>query len=200
MFCRGLFRAALDVIPNPLRLATAHNDRFENVFDATVVELRKQDGTMVCALTGTSIQVETPLAEVSQGSEVCVGIRADDILLTSSQPAIVGDCNVIRGKITRVERSVAIVEARVSCGAAFRVHLASRSVATDTAGWLDASGDIWMMIRTGACHLVRSSVSDALQRLFVFVGQGNTIRSPMSQAICRHGRRSENPTPRQRRS
>jgi protein-tyrosine-phosphatase len=109
---------------------------------------------------------------------VCIGIRADDILLMSSQPAIVGDCNVIRGKITRVERSGAILEARVSCGAAFRVHLASRSIASD---WLESSADIWMMIRTRACHLV---ASEASQRLYVFVCHGNTVRSPMAQAIC----------------
>ena len=171
----------LDVIPNPLRSATAQKQRFENVFDATVVELREQDGTMVCELTGTSIHVEAPLAQVAVGSEVCVGIRADEILLASSQPAILGDCNVIRGKITRVERNGAIVEARVSCGAEFRVHLASRSIEPHG---LDTSADIWMMIRIRACHLVRSSLFETLQRLFVFVCHGNTIRSPMAQAIC----------------
>jgi molybdate transport system ATP-binding protein len=171
----------LDVIPNPLRSAAAQKQRFENVFDATVVERREQDGTMVCELTGTSIHVEAPLAPVAVGSEVCVGIRADDILVSSSQPAVLGDCNVIRGKITRVERNGAIVEARVSCGAEFRVHFASRSIEPHG---LDTSADIWMMIGTRACHLVRSSLFEALQRLFVFVCHGNTIRSPMAEAIC----------------
>ncbi|HMG19980.1 MAG TPA: ATP-binding cassette domain-containing protein [Kofleriaceae bacterium] len=171
----------LDVMPNPLRSATAQDESFENVFDATVVELRERDGTMVCELTGTSLHVEAPLAPVAVGSEVCVGIRADEILVASSQPALLGDCNVIRGKLTRVERSGAKVEARVSCGAEFRVHLASRSVEPRR---LDASADIWMMIRTRACHVVRSSLSEALQRLVVFVCHGNTIRSPMVQAIC----------------
>jgi protein-tyrosine-phosphatase len=141
---------------------------------------------MVCELVGTSIRVEAPLAEagpaqVAVGSEVCVGIRADEILVASSQPAILGDCNVIRGKITRVDRNGAMVEARVSCGAEFRVRLASRSIEPDG---LETSADIWMMIRTRACHVVRSSLFEALQRLFVFVCQGNTIRSPIAQAIC----------------
>lgn len=176
----------LDVISNPLRLVTAHKQRFENVFDATVVELREKDGTMVCELTGTSIRVEAPLAEappgqVAVGSEVCVGIRADEILVASSQPAILGDCNVIRGKITRVERNGAMVEARVSCGAEFRVHLGPRSIEPHR---LDTSADIWMIIKTRACHVIRSSLFEALQRLFVFVCQGNTIRSPIAQAIC----------------
>jgi molybdate transport system ATP-binding protein len=171
----------LDVMPNPLRSAAWQNDRFENVFDATVVELREQDGIMVCELTGTSLHVEAPLAQVAVGSEVCVGIRADEILVASSPPAIVGDCNVIHGKITRVERNGATVEARVSCGAEFRVRLPSRFLETHE---LDTSADIWMMIGTRACRLVRSSLFEALQRLFVFVCHGNTIRSPMAQAIC----------------
>ena len=171
----------LDVMSHPLRAAAARDGRFENVFDATVVELREQDGTMVCELTGTSIRVEAPLAQVAVGSEMCVGIRADEILLASSPPAMLGDCNVIRGKITRVERSGTMAEARVSCGAEFRVHLAPRSIASHG---IDTSADIWLMIRTRACHLVRSSLFEALQRLFVFVCQGNTIRSPIAQAIC----------------
>jgi len=171
----------LDVIPNPLRSANAARERLENVFDATVVELREQDGTMVCELVGTPIRVEAPLAQVAVGSEVCVGIRADEILLASSQPTILGDCNVIRGKITQVEWNGAMVEARVSCGAEFRVHLASRSMEPHR---LDTSADVWMMITTRACHLVRSSLFEAMQRLLVFVCHGNTIRSPMAQAIC----------------
>jgi molybdate transport system ATP-binding protein len=170
----------LHVIPNPLRSATA-SKRFENIFDATVVEHREQDGTMLCELTGTSIQVEAPLAQLAIGSEVCIGIRANEIVMASSQPAILGNCNVIRGKITRVERNGAMVEARVSCGAEFRVHLAPRSIEPHG---LDTSGDIWMMIGTRACHLVRPTLFEALQRLFVFVCHGNTIRSPIAQAIC----------------
>ena len=171
----------LDVIPNPLRLATAPKPRFENVFDATVVELRDQDGTMVCELAGTSVRVEAPLAQVAVGSEVRLGIRADEILVAASRPATLGDCNVIHGEIARVERRGAMVEVRVSCGAEFRVHLASRSVAPHE---LATSADIWMMIRPRACHLVESNLFEALQRLFVFVCQGNTARSAMAQAIC----------------
>jgi molybdate transport system ATP-binding protein len=176
----------LDVISNPLRAVAASNERFENVFDATVVERCEQDGTMVCELTGTSIRVEAPLAEPPVGAEVRLGIRADDILVASSQPAMLGDCNVIRGRITRVERSGTTVEARVSCGAEFRVHLASRSV--ERRG-LNASADIWsadiwMMIRPRACQLLRPNMFEAVQRLFVFVCLGNTIRSPIAQAIC----------------
>ncbi|HKP10913.1 MAG TPA: hypothetical protein VJZ91_02345, partial [Blastocatellia bacterium] len=104
-----------------------------------------------------------------------------EILVASSQPAMLSECNVIRGKIRRFERQDAIVEARIDCGAEFRAHLAARSV--ESCG-LQVSTEIWMMIRAQACHLVRPMLYDTLQRLFVFVCHGNTIRSPMAQAIC----------------
>ncbi len=171
----------LDVVPAPRRAVMAQTAGFENLFDAIVIELREQEGTMICQLTGTSIRVETPLAQASIGSEVCVGIRAGEILVASSQPAMLSECNVIRGKIRQFDHQGATVEARIDCGAEFRVHLAARSV--ESCG-LNVASEIWMMIRAHACHLVRPILYDTLQRLFVFVCHGNTIRSPMAQAIC----------------
>ena len=171
----------LDVVADTRRAVLAQPAGFENLFDATVVELREQEGIMVCQLTGTSILVETPLAQTSIGSEVCIGVRAGEILVASSHPAILSECNVIRGRIKQFERIGATVEARVSCGAEFRVHLDPRSVESRE---LKVSTEVWMMIRAQVCHLVRPFFSDTLQRLFIFVCNGNTIRSPLAQAIC----------------
>ena len=135
---------------------------------------------MVCRITGTSIDIETRLEEVVVGSEVCLGIRASEILLSSSAPAMVSACNVIRGSIKRCERDGATTEVRVSCGGEFCVRLPSRSV--ESFG-LNAAAEVWMMIGTQACKMVRPDLSP-LRRLFVFVCRGNTSRSPMAQAIC----------------
>ncbi len=170
-----------EIIPALRREQMAQPATFENLFDATVFELREQEHTMICQITGTSIQIETPLAQVPVGSEVRIGIRADEILVASSQPAIVGACNVIRGTVKRSERIGSTVEARVSCGGEFRVRLTSRSV--ESFG-LTVSTEVWMMIRAQACHLARPALSRTLQRLFIFVCSGNTSRSPMAQAIC----------------
>lgn len=171
----------LDVVPTPRQAALAQSTGFENLFDATVVELREQEGTMICQLIGTAIQVEVPLAQASIGAEVRIGISAREILVASARPAILGECNVLCGRVKQLERFGATVEARVSGGAEFRVHLAARSV--ESYG-LKESAEVWIMIRTHACHLVRPTLSKTLQRLFVFVCHGNTIRSPLAQAIC----------------
>ena len=56
----------LDVVPAPPRAALAQPAGFENLFDATVLELREQEGTMVCQLTGTSIR---PRGSAGAGSD-----------------------------------------------------------------------------------------------------------------------------------
>lgn len=163
------------------RQQMAQPANFENLFDTTVIELREQDHTMICQITGTSMQIETPLAQVALGSEVRIGIRADEILIAASPPAIVSECSVIQGRVKGLDRIGATVEVRVSCGADFRAHLTSRSVESFE---LKVSTKVWLMIRAEACHLVRPGLSRTLQRLFVFVCSGNTSRSPMAQAIC----------------
>jgi protein-tyrosine-phosphatase len=159
----------------------AQPGNFENLFDATVVEHREQHRTMICQVIGTAIQLETPLAPVPAGSEVRIGIRADEILMVSSRPSVVGACNVIPGEVKGYERAGNTIEARVSCGGEFRIRLTAPAMES-----LESreTAEIWMVIRTQACHLVRPDTSRKLSRLIVFVCSGNTSRSPMAQAIC----------------
>jgi molybdate transport system ATP-binding protein len=170
-----------EIVPALRREQLAQPTNFENLFDATVVQLHEPEHTMTCQIAGTSLQLETPLAQLPVGSEIRIGIRAEEILVTSSPPAIVGNCNVIHGNVARLEPRGATVEARVSCDGEFRVRLSSRAVESFS---LETTAEVWMMIRTQACQLVRPSISGKLDRVFVFVCSGNTSRSPMAQAIC----------------
>ena len=136
---------------------------------------------MACRVTGTSFVLVAPLAQAPVGSEVCLGVRAGEILVSSSPPAILGQCNVLRGTVRQLERNGSVVEARVGCGADFRVHVDGPGAESPA---LDVSSEVWMMIGPQACHLVRPAPLDALRRVFVFVCHGNTVRSPMAQAIC----------------
>jgi molybdate transport system ATP-binding protein len=171
----------LDVVPAASRVALVQPADFENCFDATVRELREREGTMVCQITGTSVFLKAPLAQASVGSEVCLGARAGEILVSASRPEILSDWNVIPGKIRQLERVGSTVKARVGCGAEFRVRMDACSA---EARGLDVSSEVWMMIGIHSCHLVRPVLLDSLRRLFIFVCHGNTIRSPMAQAIC----------------
>jgi len=170
-----------ELIPALRREQLAAASNFENLFDAKVISRSEQEHTMMCQIIGTSIQIETPMTAVGIGSEIRIGIRADEILLASSQPAIVSDCNVIRGTVAQLIRSGAALEARVAAGGEFRICLSERAVESSM---LDVTSEVWMMIRASACHLVSPALSRTLRRVFVFVCSGNTSRSPMAQAIC----------------
>ncbi len=170
-----------EIVPSLRSEHLAQPANFENLYDATVVEHREQYRTMICQVIGTALQLETPLAPVPVGSEVRIGIRADEILMVSSQPNVVGACNVIPAKVKRFERDGNTIEARVTCGGEFRVRLNGATV--ESLEQRDAA-EIWMVIRAQACHMVRPATSSKLRRLVVFICSGNTSRSPMAQAIC----------------
>ena len=170
-----------EIVPELRRQQMAQPTNFENLFDATVIDLRQHDHTMVCQITGTSIHIEAPLSPLPLGSEVRIGIRADEIMIAASQPAIINQCCVLKGRVKGIDRIGSTVEVRLSCGADFRAHLTSRSLESFELG---VSTEVWMIIRPHACHLVRPALSRTLKRLFVFVCSANTSRSPMAQAIC----------------
>ncbi len=170
-----------EIVPELRRQQMAQPTNFENLFDASVVEVRPTEHTMICQITGTSIQIEAPLSSLPLGSEVRIGIRAEEIMIAASRPAIISQCCVVAAKVKRLDRVAEAVEVQLSCGADFRVHLSSQCV--ESFG-LEVSTEVWMMIRAQACYMVRPALSRTLKRLFVFVCSGNTSRSPMAQAIC----------------
>ena len=126
---------------------------FENLFDATVTGVREDDGTPICRLAGTSLELRTGLAPVAVDTQVRVGVRSAEILLASAPPEMIGDCNVIRGRVTQCDRNGAGLEVRVDCGAEFRVRLSLGS-------WkLPASSALkfWLIVKTGSCHVLRKT-------------------------------------------
>jgi molybdopterin-binding protein len=127
---------------------------FENIFDATVESVHEDRGTMVCHLQANehSVKLETPLIRAEKGSSVRVGIRAGDILLAISRPVGLSARNVIQGRIVFVERRDMIVAARVNCGVEMEVHL---TLAARDALQLEASREVWLVIKTHSCHLMQ---------------------------------------------
>ena len=109
---------------------------------------------MVCHLQANehSVKLETPLIRAEKGSSVRVGIRAGDILLAISRPVGLSARNVIQGRIVSVERRDMIVAARVNCGVEMEVHL---TLAARDALQLEASREVWLVIKTHSCHLMQ---------------------------------------------
>jgi molybdate transport system ATP-binding protein len=124
---------------------------FENIFDATVIAIHEDRGTMVCQLAESKVEIETPLVWADVGSALRVGIRAGDILLASLSPVGLSARNIIAGRVVSLARRDVIVVAKVNCGVEVEVHL---TLAARDSLELQAGREVWLVVKTHSCHLM----------------------------------------------
>ena len=142
-----------DVLQAPRLETVAQLSGLENIFDATVVALNENRGTMTCRIGTGQLDLETPLVRAEAGSCLRVGIQAGDILLATESPRGLSARNVLPGTILRLEQRDGIVSAGVDCGGTqFEVHL---TLAAQDALSLTAGKNVWVVIKTHSCHLLR---------------------------------------------
>ena len=140
------------VLDAPRSVELAHAAGFENVLSAVVVEHRPADGVMRVSLDHAACEIEIPLGDAVPGTEVCVAIRAGDILVATEPPHFLSARNILPGTIESIETRGAMAALRVRAGTTFQVHVTPGAVrALDlTPGLL-----VWLVIKTHSCHLVR---------------------------------------------
>ena len=144
-----------EVLRAPLQETVAQLAGFENIFDAIVESVHEDRGTMTCRLpgeTGSSVLLETPLIRAEAGSRLRVGVRAGDILLAIAKPVGLSARNVIAGRLVSLERRDMIISARVDCGVEMEVYL---TLAARDALQLEADREVWLVIKTHSCHLIK---------------------------------------------
>jgi molybdate transport system ATP-binding protein len=145
-----------EVLSAPFQETVAQLAGFENIFDAIVESVHEDRGTMTCRLlgsqAGSNVLLETPLIRAEAGSSLRVGIRAGDILLAIAEPAGLSARNVIAGRLLSLERRDMMISARVNCGVEMEVHL---TLAARDALQLAKDRDVWLVIKTHSCHLMR---------------------------------------------
>jgi molybdate transport system ATP-binding protein len=138
-----------EVMTAPLQETVAQLAGFENIFDATVVASNADRGTMACKLTGSDVELETPMVRAEVGSVLRIGIRAGDILLASLQPRGLSARNIIPGRVVSLAQRDVIVVAKVDCGVEMEVHL---TLAARDSLQLQPGRDVWLVVKTYSCH------------------------------------------------
>ncbi len=140
-----------EVMSAPRLETVAQLAGFENIFDVTVVAAHEDRGTMVCQLSGTKVEIETPLVRADVGSGLRVGIRAGDILLASLPPVGLSARNIIPGRVVSLAQRDVIVVAKVNCGVEMEVHL---TLAARDSLQLQPGREVWLVVKTHSCHLM----------------------------------------------
>jgi molybdate transport system ATP-binding protein len=153
-----------EVMFAPMRETVAQLAGFENIFDAEVEAVSPERGTMSCRIMSCRIMtcriagdsgpllLDTPLVRVDAGAALRIGIRAGDILLATSFPVGLSARNVIPGRIQSLEQRDVMVVARVNCGVEMEVHL---TLAARDALELASGKEVWLVIKTHSCHLMK---------------------------------------------
>lgn len=146
-----------EVFEKPEHEVAAQLAGFENIFDATVVALHEDRGTMTCA--AGNVQLEAPLSRSvldssNQHTVIRIGIRAGDILLATSRPEGLSARNLIAGRIILLTRRDITFIAQVDCGVVFEVHLTPQAV--ESLG-LQIGSEVWLVMKTHSFNLLRRS-------------------------------------------
>lgn len=140
-----------EVMTAPRQESIAQLAGFENIFDAEVLSSHEDRGTMTCRLTGSQVELETPLVRAEIGSTLRIGIRAGDILLGTIQPQGLSARNIIPGRVISLDQRDVIVNARVDCGVEMNVQL---TLAARDSLQLREGREVWLIVKTHACHLM----------------------------------------------
>jgi molybdate transport system ATP-binding protein len=146
--------APLDVLQMPRHEAVAQLAGFENIFDATVVALHEQEGTMTCRIAGTPVELVAPLTRLEMGASIRLAVRAGEILLAGVRPQMLSARNIIPAQVTQLTRVGMRVEVRVNCGAEFLVHLTPGAIESLR---LRPGSDVWMVLKSHSCHLIHGN-------------------------------------------
>jgi molybdate transport system ATP-binding protein len=149
---QGLPHAVMSV---PRLEAVAQLLGFENIFDATVVSLNEERGTITCRLLAGPVELETPLVRAETGSNLQIGVRAGDLLLAIEPPRGLSARNIVPGIVRKIERRDVIISAVVDCnGAEFEIHL---TLAARESLQLSPGKQVWVVVKTHSCHLMSKS-------------------------------------------
>ena len=140
-----------EVMTAPRQETVAQLVGFENIFDAQVISLHPERGTMTCRIASSKLELETPMVRAELGAALRVAIGAGDILLAAVQPVGLSARNIIPGRVVSLEQRDLIVVATVDCGVpmAVRLTLAARDDLR-----LQPGREVWLIVKTHSCHLM----------------------------------------------
>ncbi|HEV7891867.1 MAG TPA: molybdenum ABC transporter ATP-binding protein [Pyrinomonadaceae bacterium] len=158
VFERGRIIAAgepHEVFGSPASLGVARLAGVENIFEGVVKGRNESAGTMVVRLFNTegvaSYNVEVPLGRAVVGSRVTVAVRSGDVLLATAEPRGLSARNVLRGRVSGIERRSSETLVRVECGGVTWAASVTRQSLEELS--VEVGREVWLAFKTYSCRI-----------------------------------------------
>ena len=143
-----------EVFGSPASLGVARLAGVENIFEGVVKSRNESAGTMVVRLLNdegvASHNVEVPLGRAGVGGRVTIAVRSGDILLATSEPRGISARNVLRGRVSHVERRANETLVRVESGVVWTASVTRQSLEELQ---IEVGRAVWLAFKTYSCRL-----------------------------------------------
>jgi molybdate transport system ATP-binding protein len=143
-----------EVFGSPASIGVARLAGVENIFEGVVLNRNESAGTMLVELKsvegGASCRVEVPLGSARVGGRVTVAVRSGDVLLATSEPRDISARNVLRGRVSQIERRSGETLVRVECGVTWSASVTRQSLEELE---IEVGRAVWLAFKTYSCRL-----------------------------------------------
>lgn len=139
----------LEVFNAPRSVAAVRAVGEENILLGEVIEHQTEEG--ITLLRVRQRQLVAPYNGLPPGERVTVGIRSDDIIVSSERPSRTSARNVLPGTIKEIIRDREKVDLVVACGVDLKVRVTPQSV---EALELRRGAEVYLLIKASACHVL----------------------------------------------
>ncbi len=139
----------LEIFNAPKTAPVARIVGTENIFVGKTVRHQSEDGTTVVD-TGLCL-IELPYNGMPIGSQVTVGVRSEDIIISREHLTQTSARNVLLGKIRSIITDLDKVEIVANCGIDFKVSVTRAAVRKLG---LEVGSDVYLLIKARAIHVL----------------------------------------------
>lgn len=143
-----------EVFGSPASLGVARLAGVENIFEGVVTSRNDSAGTMQVGLLNdegvASCSVEVPLGRAGVGNRVTIAVRSGDVLLATEEPRGLSARNVLRGRVSAVERRSSETLVRVESGVVWAASVTRQSLEELS---VDVGREVWLAFKTYSCRI-----------------------------------------------
>ena len=143
-----------EVFGSPASVGVARLAGVENIFEGVVKSRNESAGTMVVRLLNdegvASYNIEVPLGAARARGRVTIAVRSGDVLLANEEPRGISARNILRGRVSQIERRSNETLVRVESGVVWAASVTRQSL--EELG-IEVGRTIWLAFKTYSCRI-----------------------------------------------